>query len=298
MSDTGTTLTEKDLAEESLTAESSDDGWTVPDDWRDRIAAGAGDPARVRKHLDGFADPAALAEAYAEARTAISSGRFKDKLVLPGDDADDAAWAAFLQNLPERLRPPVEPNGYEVTLPDWLGELDADSQARQDTFLAAMHAHGASRDVVQAALDTYYGMVAEAEDTALRAEEQAVQLAEADLRRDWGADYDTNVELANRFAERAFGAESDFVRRKLADGTPLGSHPDFIRMAASIGRLLGEDRLVTGDSAGDSSLQEQIDTLTSEALAAGTYHSDAVQRKLQPLYQALHGTAVADGQVA
>ena len=62
-------------------------------------------------------------------------------------------------------------------------------------------------------------------------------------------------------------------------------------------RLLGEDRLVMGDGAGDSSLQEQIDTLTSEALAAGSYHSDAVQRKLQPLYRALHGTAVADGQV-
>ena len=290
------TQTRKDLAEESLTTESFEDGWAVPADWRDHVARRTIDPARVRKHLDGFADPSALAEAYAEARTAISSGRFKDKLVLPADDADDAAWASFLQNLPERLRPPAEPSGYEITLPDWLGELDEDSRQRQDTFLTAMHARGASNDVVQAALDTYYGMVAEAEDAALHAEQAALRTAEADLRRDWAADYDANVELANRFVERAFGAESDFVKRKLADGTPLGSHPDFIRMAASIGRLFGEDRLVVGDSAGDSSLQEQIDELTATAIANGTYHSDAVQRKLQPLYRQLHGTAPADGR--
>ena len=45
------------------------------------------------------------------------------------------------------------------------------------------------------------------------------------------------------------------------------------------------------------SLQEQIDELTAAALAADTYHSDTVQRKLQPLYRQLHGTAPADGRV-
>ncbi len=117
-------LEQKDMAGESLAEESSADGLALPDNWRDLVAAGASDPERVRKHLDGFADPSGLAEAYAEARTAISSGRFKDKLVLPADDADDAAWAAFQQNLPERLRPPAEPDGYDIALPEWLGELD------------------------------------------------------------------------------------------------------------------------------------------------------------------------------
>ncbi len=296
MSEIETNEPEKDGTEESLAGESSADGLALPDNWRDLVAGGSTDPERVRKHLDGFADPAALAEAYAEARTAISSGRFKDKLVLPADDADDAAWTAFLQNLPERLRPPAEVGGDDIALPEWLGELDEDSQARQEAFLTAMHGRGASNDVVQAALDSYYGMVAEAEDAALQGEQAAMQSAEAALRRDWGGEYDANVELANRFVERAFGARSDFAARKLADGTALGSHPDFIRMAASIGRLLGEDRLVAGDGAGTSSVQEQIDELTSAAIAAGTYHSDTVQRQLQPLYRQLHGTAPADGR--
>ena len=289
---------EKVLAEESLTPEASGPGLALPGDWRDMVAAGAAEPERVRKHLDGFDDLTGLAQAYAEARGAISAGKFKDKVVLPADDADAAAWAAFYQNLPDRLRPPAEPTGYDVALPDWVGELDAAARGRQDAFLGAMHAQGASPAVVQAALDTYYGMVAEAEDAVVRTEQAAVQQAETALRRDWGSDYDTNVELANRFVERAFGAESDFAARKLADGTALGSHPDFIRMAASIGRLLNEDRLVTGDGDGDgaTSVQEQIDGLTEQALAAGTYHSDSVQRRLQPLYRQLHGTAPADGR--
>ena len=130
----------------------------------------------------------------------------------------------------------------------------------------------------------------------MQAEQAALQNAEAALRGDWGAAYDANIELANRFVERAFGPESDFAGRKLADGTPLGSHPDFIRMAASIGRQLGEDRLVVGDGAGTSSLQEQIDELTTQAIADGSYHSNAVQGKLQPLYRQLHGTEAADGR--
>ncbi len=275
--------------------ESDADGGAAEADWRQAAAEGARDPDRVRKHLEGFADIAGLADAYVEARTAISSGRFKDKTVIPAEDAGAEAWQSFWEQMPEGMRPPAAATDY--SLPEGVEALDAQGEGRLSRFLEAMHQSGASQGVVQAALATYFDLANEANEGLAAEEARARDDAEAELRRGWGRDYDKNVELANRFLTVAFGEGADFIGQKLADGTPLGSHPVFVQMAARMGRALGEDEMVGGGGGdGARSLQEQIDEITEQAQKDGTYYDARTQTRLRPLYERLHGTEPADGR--
>ena len=290
---------ESQLTEEQTAASAAADMDAGGPDWRALAAADAKDPDRVRKHLEGFDNVGGLAEAYVEARTAISSGRFKDRTVVPAEDAGAEAWQAFWQQLPERMRPPASAADYAVALPEGAGELDTAGEGRLGRFLDAMHDSGASQGTVDAALATYFALADEAQESAVAEESRARDEAEAALRREWGGGYDKNLELANRFVAAAFGEGSDFVGQKLADGTPLGSHPGFVRMAARMGRLLGEDEVVDGHNGGAAqSLQEQIDEITEAAQRDGSYFDPRVQARLRPLYERLHGTAPADGRRA
>lgn len=266
-------------------------------DWRQAAVAGARDPDRVSKHLEGFEDLSGLAEAYVEARTAISSGKFKDRTVIPGDDAEPAAWAAFWQQMPEDMRPPATPADYAMPETGTDEAFDPAGDERLSRFLGAMHDSGASNRVVQAALGTYVQLANEASQTVAVEETQARETAEAELRGEWGRDYEKQVELANRFLAAGFGAGSDFIGQKLADGTALGSHPVFIRMAARMGRLLGEDEMRAGvGSEAGQSIQDQIDEITEQAHKSGNYYDSRTQSRLRPLYERLHGTVPADGR--
>lgn len=267
-------------------------------DWRQAAAEEARDPERVRKHLEGFENVAGLADAYVEARTAISSGRFKDRTVIPAEDADAEAWQAFWRQMPEGMRPPAAAADYDVALPEGVEALDPEGEGRLSRFLEAMHGSGASQGTVQAAVATYFELASEAHEGLVAQETRAREDAEAALRRDWGRDYDKNVELANRFLTVAFGEGGDFIGQKLADGTPLGSHPVFIEMVARMGRTLGEDEMI-GGAAGDTarSLQDQIDEITEQAQKDGTYYDPRTQGQLRPLYERLHGTEAADGRI-
>ncbi len=271
---------------------------SAADDWRQTAIAGARDPDRVSKHLEGFEDLSGLADAYVEARTAISSGKFKDRTVIPGSDAEPEAWAAFWEQMPEDMRRPATPADYAMPDRGVDGAFDPAQDERLERFLGAMHDSGASNRVVQAALGTYAQLAEEASQSVVADETQARERAEADLRAEWGRDYEKKVELASRFLAAGFGERADFIGEKMADGTPLGSHPVFVRMAARMGQMFGEDEMRAGGATeGGQSIQDQIDEITEEAQKAGTYYDARTQGRLRPLYERLHGTEAADGRV-
>ena len=122
--------------------------------------------------------------------------------------------------------------------------------------------HGANVTTDQAAvLNTAFNdYLARQHAEASAAETAALENNVIELQREFGADYDRNVELARR-AARKYGDDTfvTFLESKTVDGAPLGDHPDFIRAFARIGRSAGEAAIDMGGPSGDSStLEERI----------------------------------------
>lgn len=236
-------------------------------DWRANLSDD------LRRTAEKFASPADVVRSY----TALER-RLGRSVTVPGDDASPEEIEAFYT----RLGRPRTPDGYGVAAP----ADDASTQARLTSFLAAAHAAGAPRATVQAAVDWYRNASAEvATETAQR---QAAARAEADaaLRREWGADYERRLGLAQR-ALRHFGG-ADLAAT--LDRSGLGNDPAWARAFARIGESLAEDSLVSGDSSGDAGgAQMRIDAIMSTHFGKPSYSGTAVQRELRALYQTLYG---------
>ncbi|MHA1567553.1 MAG: hypothetical protein ACTSX7_19755 [Alphaproteobacteria bacterium] len=269
-----------------------------PTNWR--LAAAAGDD-KVAKALESVTDVGALATSYAALRSAVSTGKFANKIVLPDGDAPAEDWARFRAALPEHMRAPEAPSGYSLQHPEWMGGGDANMdpgvQENLDEFVAAMHGAGATEAQVQTALDHHYELVARGKASQEVADAHYLQESEAALRREWGQGYERNMALASRATGTLFGGDSDVANLELKNGILLGSLPSFARGMAQVGRLMGEDPMIGIESGGGRDLQGQIDVITATGMQDGDYYSDAVQQKLRPLYEQLHGTSPGSTRV-
>lgn len=250
-------------------------------DWRGAIK----EPG-LRRVAEKFTSPAEVVKSYAALQSRL--GR---SVIKPGSDADPEELAAYRR----QLGVPENAEGYEVKLPEGVPEqLQADpaGEALQQDFLQAMHAAGASNDVVQKALDWYYGSVTQslAQQEAAAAERRAA--AEASLRQEWGGDHDRNLAFARR-AVQSFGDDgfAAFLESHEVEGVKLGDHPTFVRAFAAIGRGMGEDLPLSGESAGAGvGLQARIDALHAlQDSDPRKYASRSVQAELQSLYARLYG---------
>ncbi len=77
-----------------------------------------------------------------------------------------------------------------------------------------------------------------------RLDTEYMQKPEADLRKEWGSSYDENVAFANDYLSKS----PDLVKLELRDGSLLGSHPQFVRQMAVVGRMANEGQLKFGIS--------------------------------------------------
>jgi len=250
-------------------------------DWRSAIA----EPG-LRRVAEKFTSPAEVVKSYAALQSRL--GR---SVVKPGPDAGPEELAAYRR----QLGVPESAEGYDVQLPEDLPPAlhgDEAGEALQRDFLKAMHEAGASNEVVQKALDWYYGNVTQnlAQQQKSAAERRAE--SEASLRLEWGGDHERNLTFARR-AVQSFGdaAFADFLDSQEAEGVKLGDHPAFVRAFAAIGRAMGEDLPLSGaGESGGGSLQARIDALHAlQDRDPQRYASRAVQSELQSLYGRLYG---------
>jgi hypothetical protein len=121
---------------------------------------------------------------------------------------------------------------------------------------------------------------------------------EAALKQKWGADFDTNVALANVAGAHFFKDQAEleafnqFARIPLPDGSVAGNHPVMLNMLAQVGRALAGDQTIAkmSNPARDSDIQGKIDAITQEAIAAKKMpYESPYHERLEPLYKQLHG---------
>ncbi|MEQ9124540.1 MAG: hypothetical protein RIM80_18455, partial [Alphaproteobacteria bacterium] len=251
----------------------SETAGTAPDDWRAVLADDE------RAFAAQFASPADAV------RTALDFRRKLSTAVQIPDPGGDPAARLSLFN---RLGRPESVDGYQVSPPDnlpaWVAYEDPSIQESQRSFLDAMHAAGATQDMVDAALGWYWNNLSETETARDRQIEGDYAASEAGLRREWGRDFDRNLEHAGR-AVAAFGGRD---LGEILENYGLSSHPAVVRAFARVGRTMGEHDMISG-STGDTT-QDQLRKRAEDLVAEDDYWTnETLQREMREIMVRLYG---------
>ena len=199
----------------------------------------------------------------------------------------EGAPAARL-SLFSRLGRPDSVDGYRVSPPDnlpaWVPYKDSSIQESQRSFLEAMHAAGATQDMVDAALGWYWNNLSETETARDRQLESDYADSEAGLRREWGRDFDKNLEHAGR-AVAAFGGRD---LGELLANYGLSRPPAVVRAFARVGRTMGEHDMISG-SISDTT-HEQLRKRAEDLVAEDDYWTnETLQREMREIMVRLYG---------
>ena len=263
-----------EVHEKAEVSEAPGEAEAAPVSWRESIE----DP-QLRRFASRYTGPADLAKSALDFRQKLSS-----IVGVPGDGAGTQERESYRK----AVGIPESPGGYDVALPDGV-DLDAEGQDRVERFLGAVHSAEATSKMVRAALDWYFTEAADfvaADERKTKAEADALM---ATLRKEWGADYDANLEIAKRAAD-SFAGTDILVRLERETGDAK-----LIKMFAEICRRMGEDSI--GPSLGDDrrqTLEEERDSLMK---TPDYWRNEATQRRVREISVRLHGTRPV-GQVA
>lgn len=267
---------------------------TWRDDWRDQLIAKlpAEEREKERTRLQRFQSPENVYKSMRELEKRVSAGMLKPTLAENASDAEIAEYRKA-NGIPDE--PSVEK--YGITFPQGYEPNDADKADVTD-FLADMHKDNVPPAVVQKVWNKYLGIREKAEAELYQAAQQATINYKAELKAEYGRDFDKNVRLGNQHLVQAVGEDQakEFMAMTLADGTKLGDNPAFVRYIVSQALATADDAALATSEFGDAG--KSIDDLYKAALDlkftdAKKYHSPEHQAKLQKLAAAKAGKKAA-----
>lgn len=189
-----------------------------PDDWREKAAGGDEKKLNLLKRL---ASPKAMADAYFEAQQKIRSGLAKP---LTADSTpEEIADFRKANGIPESA------DKYDLNLGDGyvIGEND---KPQVDEFLKVAHEANMTDLQAKAALKTYFSMQQQHNTAYLQRQAEFKDNSQTELRKEFGQQYDRNINLLKGYVENQFGDASDAILSAVdTTGTPLMNRPDVIR---------------------------------------------------------------------
>lgn len=211
-----------------------------PDDWRERLAGGDEDIAKLIRR---YGSPKGVAKALLEKEQYIRSGKIKRDMPDASDEKALAEWRKE-QGIPD------DPSGYK--LPEVVTKrlTDADKPVLA-SFTEFAHAKGAPQSVVDIATEWYVNSLENMEAERVQADTAAAEAAEDALRKDWAhGEYKANMTLAKRFISEIPGVGEEWSEARLPNGRRLGDLPEFVAWAADQGRAAyGDAAFASPDSA-------------------------------------------------
>lgn len=214
---------------------------SIPDQWRE-IFAGGDEKALAR--IKRYASPQGVVKALLAAEQKIRSGEYKKGIPEDATDAEKAEWrkANGIPEKPEDYAVP-EVKGYEWTEAD---------KPLMNAFMASMHAKHATQEQIDAMLQTYVSVTAEAKVARAEADRAAEVEVIDHLRTQWGNDYRTNTRLMNRALSdpelMPGGLGEIFKTARDADGKMLKHNPAFAEWLGNLALdTYGAGTMVQGD---------------------------------------------------
>lgn len=187
-------------------------------------------------------------------------GKADNSIAVPGENATEEEIAAFYN----RLGRPEKPDGYGFTAPELPKGMKIDQDLERN-FKEMAHKIGLTKNQAVQLYGWYNQSMINAFTSQTDARKTALNKAEETLRREWGNDYNQNIELMKRAVEQ-FGGE-DF--KNIMRSTGLGNDPVLIKTFYNIGKAMAEDTLITGEPGGN---KQEVET-------TGQLHYPSMEKK-------------------
>lgn len=243
--------------------------------WRESIK-----DEEVRKHSERFDSIDSLARGNLELRKKLSGA-----ITLPGKDASEEDIASFRKAIGvPQTADEYELEGIEINddTPDYV----KDNLAK---WKSTFHENNITPKAV-GELQKVMVEIAEAEKARqVEADKTFASESEAALKAEWpGDEYQKNMTIANRAAEKLFGDDFEGMRSlETKSGKLVLDHPALARVFAKIGREMDEGSLGPVPEGERESVKSQIETVRAkkeEAMQKGNMQTvrslDEQERKL------------------
>ena len=214
------------------------------------------DDFKEEKSLNNFNNMEDFVKSYLHAQKLVGA----DKIPVPNKHATEEDWNEVFK----RLGAPSDPNDYKYDLKD----QEMDSEAVQQ-FNKTAHRLGLLPKQAEGLIKFYNEMNVNNAASQEEAAAQAQMNVEAELKKEFGPQFNKRLDQAKRLAVNSLG--QDFLENTyLKDGSRLGDNLNVIKAFSDLADKLSEDPIIQGDGTSymtAKDIEKEITELTQEGSA-------------------------------
>ena len=226
---------------------------------------------KEEKSLQNFSNMDDFVKSYLHSEKLVGS----EKISVPNKYSTDDDW----KQVYKKLGTPENADGYKYDLPeDHRIEDDTLKSFSNEAVKLGLLPHQA-----QGIMKYYNDIINKGMDDQTAQMKVAQEESEKELRKEYGATFDRQIQSAKNLAHSTLGKEF-ITDTLLQDGSRLGDNPTVIKAFVNLANKLSEDTMVKGDSVPYLTVPEinkQIAALQQEGSAYWDKrhpgHTDAVQ---------------------
>ena len=211
---------------------------------------------REEKALDNFNNMEDFVKSYLHAQKLVGA----DKIPVPNKHATEEDWNEVFK----RLGAPSDPNDYKYDFKDQ--EMD---QGQVQEFNKTAHRLGLLPKQAEGLIKFYNEMNVNNAASQEEAAAQAQMNVEAELKKEFGPQFNKRLDQAKRLAVNSLG--QDFLENTyLKDGSRLGDNLNVIKAFSDLADKLSEDPIIQGDGTSymtAKDIEKEITELTQEGSA-------------------------------
>lgn len=178
----------------------------------------------------GFTDPKMVIDSYKGLEKLIG---VKERVILKPEKADDVAgWEEFYN----KAGRPEKATDYELGLP-----AEGTDKAFSDWAHENFHKAGLNKSQAAALAKAYVEFSGGLQTAQVESHQQVMQQAEQTLKKEWGAAFEQNKNVANR-AVQGLGIDQQMLAKLESAMGPAAA----AKLFHTIGSKMGEDTFITG----------------------------------------------------
>lgn len=236
---------------------------------------------KEEKSLENFNNMEDFVKSYLHAQKLVGA----DKIPVPNKHATDEDWNEVFK----KLGAPNSPEDYKYNFKD--EEVD---QSTVQEFNKAAHRLGLLPKQAEGLIKFYNEMNVNNAASQEEAAAQAQMNVEAELKKEFGPQYNKRLDQAKRLAVNSLG--QDFLENTyLKDGSRLGDNLNVIKAFSDLADKLSEDPIIQGDGSSymtAKDIEKEINELTQEGSAywdKGHINHDKAVAEVLKLREMLNG---------
>jgi len=242
--------TTQETAKPTLTSSTANLTVQTSKNWKEIIS----EEYRKNPNIEKFTEIDALAKSYINAVSMIGA----DKIPIPSNSSTEEQW----NEIYSKLGRPESADKYKL-------DVKSESVPLEETaikqFSENAHKLGLNNKQAQGILDFYKNSLEQTSRQSQIDLETSQANFEAELRKEWGSNYETNINKAAALAKA--NMDTKILDLQLQDGSRLGDNPEIIKGFAKIANMLSEDSFISTESENVSQAkdyQQEINSIVND----------------------------------